>query len=89
MSAKEKIDYEPLPNVNEEVSHKIRKEIVKYMRARKNAGFNYVSTVDIKRDVGISTGQGVGRYMRELIERERAERWSDGSPTTYRITIDD
>lgn len=87
MSQIHRIDYDPVEDASELSVEELREELYEYLKARKEAGIAFVSTRNIREDVGVKTGQRVGRHMKTLREQGVVERWSPGSPVTYKITI--
>ncbi len=59
--------------------------VIEYLRARKEAGFSFVNNRDIRRDTPFSRSQQIGSILRELDDQGYLEKWTNGSPVTYRI----
>jgi hypothetical protein len=67
----------------------VQKVLRNYLRRRLDAGYSYVTADDIRRDLDWEPmPQKIGSNLRVLQDNGVVEKWNDGTPATYKITLD-
>jgi hypothetical protein len=67
---------------------RVREVLKGYLRARRDAGFSFVSSTDIRQDLNWDPmPQKIGANLRELGAEGVVEKWTNTSPATYKILI--
>lgn len=67
----------------------IQRVLQKYLRHRFDAGYDYVTADDIRRDLEWDPiPQTLGSNLRVLNEEGVIKKWNESTPATYKITLD-
>lgn len=81
------VDFDP-PTHMPHRSDEVREVMIEYLVARKQSGFDFVNSKDIRRGLQWDpTPQKIGVNIRELRNKGYLDKWSGGSPVTYKITV--